>query len=414
VRKQAIGVAVALAIVLPPSAAQAAPSLSAYKGLGAWIDIYDPDAWKHPAQTIQQLVARGVRTLYLETNNYHMPGRIRFPGATGRFIDRAHENGMKIVAWYLPGFKNMERDRRRAMAAIRFRSQTGGRFDSFALDIESSIVSNVEVRTRRLLRLSSFLRRKVGSSYPMGAIIPSPRGMQILKSYWPGFPYQKLARKYNVFLTMTYYSFRAQGAREVTDYMRRSMNILRRKTGIRDLPIHAIGGLADASSQAETRAFVRVVREYGLLGGSIYDDSITGPEDWAELARIQPNPLQHPAMPFRFGVHTGAYGKIAGGDQTHPDEVIFRTGPRDTGMELSYEGFDLGVDEVDLQVNWQTLATLPASTPSAWTTAVPIVIPATAFRTDRPNVIAFVPRSRFPNWPAWGVRNVAAAAVVGP
>ena len=409
-------VAVLAASVLTPAApARAAgrASINAYRGLGAWVDIYDAAAWRNPGKVVARLADRGVRTLYLETNNYHSPGRIRYPKATGKFIDAAHARGLDIVAWYLPGFKKMKKDRRRAMAAIRFRSATGQRFDSFALDIESSLVKKVSKRTRRVLKLSSWLRGKVGSRYPLGAIIPSPRGMQLSPRYWPGFPYRELTRWYDVFLTMTYYSYRTAGADEVTKYMRKSMNILRAKTGVGDLPIHAIGGLANQSSRSETRAFVGVAREYGLIGASLYDESITGAEDWDELARIQPNPRQRPAMPFTPGVHISAYGKVPGDDETHPDEVVYRVGGHPGDFHITYEGFDLGAGEVELHVNWQPVVTLPAGPPGAWGTPTPLVIPDSVMDDDRANVVAFVPTLRHPNWPTWGVRGVAIQAL-GP
>jgi hypothetical protein len=61
---------------------------------------------------------------------------------------------------------------------------------------------------------------------------------------------------------------------------------------------------------------------------------------------------------------------------------------------------------VDLQVNWQTVATLPAGAiPDAWGPTTILPIPASFLNADRSNVIAFVPSTR-PAWPDWGVRNV--------
>ena len=44
------------------------------------------------------------RTLYIETSNYRRLQPIKYPGKQARFIEAAHRNGMKVVAWYLPGF----------------------------------------------------------------------------------------------------------------------------------------------------------------------------------------------------------------------------------------------------------------------------------------------------------------------
>ena len=134
----------------------------------------------------------GVRTLYLETSNFNREVAIKWPGRERRFIRAAHAEGMQIVAWYLPGFLNVRRDFHRVMAAIRFTSGDGQRFDGFALDIESPAVHRPAVRTRRLVALSERIRSVVGPDYPLGAIIPTPLGMKKNPSYWPGFPYHRL------------------------------------------------------------------------------------------------------------------------------------------------------------------------------------------------------------------------------
>src|SRR5262249_21183521 len=158
------------------------------------------------AAVVASMRQRGARTLYLETANYHTAGDVGRVKGIGRFIDLAHAAGIKVVAWYLPGLDSPSRDLRRSLAAIRFRSPTGQRFDSFSLDIEASIVKRVTLRNTRLLNLSAAIRKAVGSSYALGAIIPSPRGMQLNAAYWPGFPYAQLANVYDVFLPMGYFT----------------------------------------------------------------------------------------------------------------------------------------------------------------------------------------------------------------
>ncbi len=146
----------------------------------------------------------GVRTLYLQTGNYEQRTDLVRPHALGEFIDAAHAAGMRVVAWYLPSFLYPVQDTRAALAAIRFRSAKGERFDSFALDIEASLVHSVPLRSKRLLQLSARLRAAVGRRYALGAIIPSPVGIRRHPTYWPRFPYRSLARYYDVFLPMAY------------------------------------------------------------------------------------------------------------------------------------------------------------------------------------------------------------------
>jgi hypothetical protein len=231
--------------------------------------------------------ARGVRTLFLETGNYRQASDLVRPAIAGRFIDAAHAYGLKIVAWYLPSFANTARDLRRALAAIRFRSVRGLQFDSFALDIEASVVKNVPRRNRRLHALSARIRAAVGRTYPLGAIIPSPRGMQLLPKYWPGFPYADLAKIYDVFLPMGYFSYRPTDLGGPYGYTLRNVSLIRRGTGNPNMAVHAIGGLSQSSSAAQIRAFVRAARDCGVIGASMYDFSTTGAAGWRELLGVR-------------------------------------------------------------------------------------------------------------------------------
>ena len=273
------------------SARVAAPSLAAYRGLGTWVDIYDPTAWARPEAMVAKMKARGVRTLYLETANFRQKVDIVRPSVVARFIDAAHARGMKVVAWYLPSFAAPKKDLRRSMAAIDFTTPSGGQFDSFALDIEWSGVKNIGLRNRRLLTLSSQIREAVGPSYPLGAIIPSPRGMQLVKGYWEPFPYADLALTYDVFLPMGYFSYRPTDLGGAYGYTVRNVALIRRGTGDPAVPIHAIGGVADDVSASQVGAFVRATRDCGVTGASMYDFTTTVSGGWKYLRAVRLRPL---------------------------------------------------------------------------------------------------------------------------
>jgi hypothetical protein len=198
--------AIALSSVLLVPAAGAATSapprdLTAYSGLGTWLDIFaGRSAWRHPERVVGAMARNGAKTLFLQTGNYKQSVDVVRRRAQGRFIDAAHAAGLRVVAWYLPSFANLRQDERRALAAISFESPSGGHFDGFALDIEATVVRAIPARNRRLLQLSGRLRSDVGAGYALGAITPTPIGMS--PSYWPGIPYRALARVYDVFLPM--------------------------------------------------------------------------------------------------------------------------------------------------------------------------------------------------------------------
>ena len=278
--------AAVLSALLVAPASGASHGRSAYAGLGTWLDIYATPSWAHPKQEVAAMARDGVRTLYLQTGNYEQRTDLVRPQKLGRFIDAAHAAGMRVVAWYLPSFLYPVQDTRAALAAIRFRSAKGERFDSFALDIEASLVHSVPLRSKRLLQLSARLRAAVGHRYALGAIIPSPVGIRRHPTYWPRFPYGSLARYYDVFLPMAYATDRhIQGIAATRAYDAADIAIIRARTGKPHVPIHLIGGLANAMGASATAGFMQAVGDCSPLGYSLYAFSVTRQETWKALAK---------------------------------------------------------------------------------------------------------------------------------
>jgi hypothetical protein len=277
------------AVLVAPASGAPATSRhrSAYAGLGTWLDIYATASWAHPQQEVAAMARDGVRTLYLQTGNYGQRADLVRPRALGRFIDAAHAARIRVVAWYLPSLLYPAGDARRALAAIRFRSARGERFDSFALDIEASLVKSVQLRSERLLQLSARLRASVGRRYPLGAIIPSPVGIRRHPKYWSHFPYRSLARFYDVFLPMAYATdAHIRGIRATRAYNAADVAIIRARTGKPHVPIHLIGGLANAMGAGETAGFMQAVADCSPLGYSLYAFSVTRQATWKALAAL--------------------------------------------------------------------------------------------------------------------------------
>jgi len=271
--------------------AQAARSadVSVYAGLGTWISIFGTRAYTQPNVVAAAVAGRGVKTVYVETSNFSQPVDVVRPDQLGPLVDALHASGLRVVAWYLPGFAKPALDLRRALAAVRFTTATGGTFDGFALDIESTAVKRVAARTARVLTLSQQLRAAVGDGYPLGAIIPSPRGMQIKPAYWPGFPYAQLATVYDTFLPMVYWTYSTKGPDGAYGYLAWALASLRTAVGNPDIPIHLVGGTSDKATAEEERAFAQlVVNDGGLQGWSLYDWFGTKPAAWKALATIPP------------------------------------------------------------------------------------------------------------------------------
>jgi hypothetical protein len=213
--------------------------------------------------------------------------------ALGSFVDAAHAAGIRVVAWYLPAFTDPGQDARRALAAIRFRSARGERFDSFALDIESSVVHPVAVRNARLLALARALRNAAPAGYPLGAIIPSPVGMQRHPHYWPHFPFAGLARMFDTFLPMAYFTYYARTPAAAYAYARDVVVAIRSETGRADIPIHLIGGIASRAPVAAVSSFVQAASDCGVHGLSLYAFFQTSNAEWARLrgATLDAEPL---------------------------------------------------------------------------------------------------------------------------
>ena len=265
---------------------RADPNTGPFIGLGAWIDIFDRTSWKQPERTVADLSARGVHTLYLQTGN----GSQKLPIVKRRgviaFLDAAHADGIRVVAWYLPGLTDPGSDLSRAEAAIALATPSGAAFDGFALDIESPAVADPFLRTARLLQLSDQIRAFAGPSYPLGAIIPSPNGMTVHAGYWPNFPYTELALRYDAFLPMVYYTWRDKSALSAGGYIDTNVRILRQKVGSDAVPIHVIGGIAQDSALLGVRSFVNAVARERVLGDSLYSYPGVTPQMWAQLARV--------------------------------------------------------------------------------------------------------------------------------
>jgi hypothetical protein len=276
-------------LVAPTAGASARSRPTAYAGLGTWLDIYATPSWAHPEREVAAMARVGVRTLYLQTGNYEQSVDLVRPRALGRFVDAAHAAGMRVVAWYLPSFANPVQDSRRALAAIRFRSARGERFDSFALDIEASFVKPVSLRNQRLLRLSARIRAASGPRYALGAIIPSAVGMRRHPRYWPRFPYRSLDRYYDVFLPMAYATdAHVRGSAATYSYNAADVAAIRTHTRDPRVPIHLIGGLSNAMGAGETAGFMRAVAACALLGYSLYAFPGTRPSAWTALAAPPP------------------------------------------------------------------------------------------------------------------------------
>lgn len=400
--------------VEPASMGTGFANIDLYRGLGTWIDIYDFASWDRPRATVRAMAARGIRTLYIETSNFRRTRPFVFKSGLVTFVNTAHAYGMKVVAWYLPGFVNNDTDFQRMSRAIAFTTDRGESFDSLAIDIESPENPDPDSRTANLIDLSSRLRAFAGDDYPLGAIVPSPRGMLKHADYWPGFPWAELHATYDVFLPMTYFTWRVSGLDGAHSYTVDNIEIIREQTGDASAPIHVIGGISNEATTRETRGFVRAIRERGAIGASYYGFPGTTSVQWSELSAVPVNPTQVPSMPVQVGSYAEALGNVPGVETTHPREVFFRSRGNTGAYELYFEAFDAQKHELQIWVNWHFVGMVYRTADGEWSGPRTRSISDELWNEDRPNYVAFVAPGNFPSWSTWGVRNVSVAPAPVP
>jgi hypothetical protein len=271
----------------PPTTVQAAQvrSLLAYEGLGTWIDVYDwSTTFNRGAEQvgladIDRMAASGVQTLYVQTSKWDAPTDVLEPERLLPMIARAKARGMHVVAWYLPTFENPQADMGRLMAATRIPG-----VDALAVDIESIKFRDVGERNRRLLEISTNLRKAL-PDMTLGAIPYPPVVTDVINpDLWPSFPWAQLAPLYDVWLPMNYQSDRKpeSGYRDAYRYTAENIDRMRARLG-RDVPVHAIGGIADRTSPADVGAMLKAAAQRHAIGGSLYDWKTTGDGLWASL-----------------------------------------------------------------------------------------------------------------------------------
>lgn len=277
----------------PTTAAAAAPTpapahkftLDAYRGLGAWFDVYDWStsyAQYGPAlevDAIDQLAAQGVQTLFIQAAKWNAPQDVVDQPRLLAFIERAHQHGISVVAWYLPTLEDVGRDLQRLLALSALP------VDGVAVDIEARNVGDVAERNRRLVQLSSYLRASLPGEV-IGAIPLEPVLLEdINPGYWPNFPWAEIAPSYDVWLPMGYWTNRRSDSpwRDAHDYTAANIDRLRANLGQPNATVHALGGIGDATTTAETIGFRIAALERGAIGGSIYDFRTTSAPLWPEL-----------------------------------------------------------------------------------------------------------------------------------
>jgi hypothetical protein len=271
------------------------PDVDAYRGLGTWVDVYDyvpevqSDGGPPPVteDSIDDMAALGVRTLYLQAaqDDDRIPGATVDRARLGRWLRRAHENNIDVVAWYLPKFDDVDDDVRRIKALADFRTQ-GERFDGIALDVEyTQAVPDPAARNDALVEVAR-RAREVVDDRALGAIVLEPLLLEeVNQNYWPDFPWKRIRDHFDVWLPMSYWTNRdeSSGYRDGFAYTEENIRRVRKRVGDDDAVVHAIGGIADTAGTSDYLGFVKAADRRDAIGYSVYDFNTTTSGVWARL-----------------------------------------------------------------------------------------------------------------------------------
>jgi hypothetical protein len=140
------------------------------------------------------------------------------------------------------------------------------------------------------VELSQRFRESVGDD-ALGAIVFPPVQLEVVNpELWPQFPWRALRESYDVWLPMSYWTFRSEssGYNDGFSYNEESTRRLRRNLGDDDARVHGIGGIGDLASGEDLRGFARSIDETSALGGSIYDWATLDDTKRALLADLFP------------------------------------------------------------------------------------------------------------------------------
>jgi len=282
-------------------------TVDSYRGLGAWVDGFD---YSPPYSSsgvpplaptaLADMAAAGVQTLYLQSGRLddRSPDLLEDRWLLTEFLMRADQHDVDVIAWYLPKWGDDTVDLDHLMAAHEF-GPLGYQFDGVAVDIEwNQDGLEHEERNERFVRLSRLFSIQTGAD-PTGAIVLPPVQTEVINpAFWPDFPWGDVDNLYDVWLPMSYWSFRTDPYGDGYNYNAESVRRLRENLGNPDALVHAIGGIGAQlnappsgtepyiASVDHLDGFAQSLVDTRSIGGSIYDWLTLDDAGRAKLAEL--------------------------------------------------------------------------------------------------------------------------------
>jgi hypothetical protein len=263
--------------------------VAAFSGVGAWIDVFD---WSREfggdepvigPDDVTTMADAGVQTLYVQGSRASAAEDVLEPERLEPLLERADDEGLASVVWYVPSLVDPDADLRRLEALAELE------VDAVAVDIEARDVPDPAERSRRLVELSEQLREALPDT-ALGAVPVAPVLLEVVNTdWWPGFPWAELAPHYDAWLPMTYSTERRadSGYRDAERYTTENLLRLRANLDDPEAVVHPIGGVADALAVTDVEAHVRAARRGDAVGVSLYDWPTAAPELLEPLAVLR-------------------------------------------------------------------------------------------------------------------------------
>jgi hypothetical protein len=264
---------------------------SAYHGLGTWVDAYDYSReykGRTAPSSVNDMANLGVKTLYIQGAKDRNGGEtgVLSPDLLGEFLERAHANKMRVIAWYLPRFVDPNRDWAHVNALIGFRSH-GHKFDGIGIDIESREEGDVKTRNDRLVALSSKLRQGAGAMAVSAIVVPPVVTDDINPNFWPSFPWARIKPSYDAWIPMSYWTNRSKQPewRDAYKYCSENAKLLRKDLGDASAVVHIAGGVGTTATTKDYDGMVRAAKDTKSVGVSVYDYAVTARSAYPTLRK---------------------------------------------------------------------------------------------------------------------------------
>lgn len=229
-------------------------------GKGIWINIWNYPV--NPDMFCEYLKSKRINTIYLQVSRSNTPA-IKHPAKLNQIIQSAHKRNLKVIGWSYIFLRNPLSDAKKFIEAVFYKTPDGDSLDGMAADIEEvTNSSSIEM-------FAKFVRKNVGSDYPLIAITFSP----VLRRADPRhYSWRTIANYFDIIAPMTYWHgfVKLRSKHGAYDYTAKTISKLKEFTQKEDIKIHLIGD-GQMTTSEEIIGFLQAAEDQNVNAGvSLY------------------------------------------------------------------------------------------------------------------------------------------------